>query len=69
MSTQEITYKNRKIIIETEGDNIFLMIDNQIIPVTFDQSSNMYSAVDYIAYEDFSSIVDLSKALIDSHLV
>lgn len=65
MAIQEETYKGKKIVINTEGNEIHLTIDGENIPVWYDSISSRYIATQHSPYISHASLLDLAKHVID----
>ena len=62
MPTQN--YKNKTI--KTEANNHILYIDNTKIDCNFDIDAKKYFAYEILPYQQFSTLEDLAKSIIDS---
>jgi len=57
-------YKNKTI--KTESNNHILYIDNTKIDCNFDIDAKKYFAYAILPYQQFSTLEDLAKSIIDS---
>jgi hypothetical protein len=67
MSTQELTYKSREIVITTEGDQVKLLIDGEDILVQRDESGSKFIAPDW-SFKVYPSVMILAKDIVDNVL-
>jgi hypothetical protein len=66
MATQELTYKDKKIIITVEGDRAEMTIDDEPIPIGYDSTSGRATALQHMPFASHDSLVDLAKDVIDN---
>ena len=63
--SSEKTYKNKKIKIEKQNNEITLFIDDTKMEYDFDSDTKRYFAYEFLPYENFSSLEQLAKAIVD----
>ena len=66
MSKQTVIYKNSHIEISGEGEQTELRIDGKLINIHFDPATDKYVAFNYLAYSQFTTALDLARAIVDS---
>ena len=68
MSTEEETYKGKKIVIKLDGKVPNLIVDNENIRVSVDVEAKKFFAYSLLPYTKFNSLKELAEALIDSKM-
>jgi len=63
MSTEEETYKGKKITVSDDG--LKLNIEGKEIHIDFDEDGETYSVYTILPYVTFPTLLDLAKAIID----
>jgi len=66
MSTEEETYKGKKITVSDDG--LKLNIEGKEIHIDFDEDGETYSVYTILPYVTFPTLLDLAKAIFEKSL-